>query len=184
MEALLQSLPQGRRVGIARGHEPARLEPGQLQHAPPGVHGAPGLLGIEAQELGFAVCSERARKAPHPVGAARPSTGPARAQVLEAVLGDRVAAALALDQPLHHLRGALGQRMQVARRDHQQRDLADAMVVEPVADQGTALERRRLDVVQGHGERATRFGRVPPAGHATRRSASSESRAPPANARL
>ena len=76
--------------------------------------------------------------------------------MLEAVLGDRVAAALALDQPADHLRRTLGERVQVARRDHQQRHVIDAVVVQPVADQRATLERRRLDVVQGHGDRAAR----------------------------
>ena len=38
--------------------------------------------------------------------------------------------------------------MQVGRRDDEQRHAVDAVVVQPVADQRAALERRRLDVVQ------------------------------------
>ncbi len=58
---------------------------------------------------------------------------------------------------LDHLRGALADRVQVARGDHQQRDAVDAVIVEPVADHRAALERRRLDVVQGDGDRAWRW---------------------------
>ena len=42
--------------------------------------------------------------------------------------------------------------MQVGRGDHEQRRAVDAMVVEPVADQRAALERRRLDVVDRDGD--------------------------------
>ncbi len=53
--------------------------------------------------------------------------------------------------------------MQIPGRDHQQRDMVNAVVTQPVADQRAALECRRLDVVQGHGDGAAR------AAHATRR---------------
>ena len=74
--------------------------------------------------------------------------------MLEAVLGDRVAGLAALGQPAHHLGRALADRVQVAGRDHQQRDAVDAVVVEPVADHRAALERRRLDAVQRDRDRA------------------------------
>ena len=150
VKALAERAPQRRGIGVAGRDKAARLDPGELHQAPAGVHRAPRLVRVEPQELAFVVGIERAQR---PVGAAPASPG---AQVLEAVLGDRVAAALALDQPTHHLRRALRQRVQIARRDHQQRHVIDAMVVQPVADQRAALERCRLDVVQGHGDRAAR----------------------------
>jgi hypothetical protein len=78
----------------------------------------------------------------------------AQADVLEAVLGDRVAGVAALGQPAHHLGRALADRMKVAGRDHQQRDAVHAMVAEPVTDHRTALEGRGLDPVQRDGDRA------------------------------
>jgi len=72
--------------------------------------------------------------------------------VLKAVLCDRVAEPPAFGEPAGHRRAALAQRMQVARGDHQQRDAVHAVIVEPVADQRAALERRGLDVVQRDGD--------------------------------
>ena len=74
--------------------------------------------------------------------------------MLKAMLRDRVARPPALGQPVGHFRRALTHRMQVAGGDDEQRDAVDAVVVEPVADQRAALERRRLDVV--HGDRDPR----------------------------
>jgi hypothetical protein len=74
--------------------------------------------------------------------------------VLEAVLGDRIACPASLCQPAGHLRGALAHWVQVASRDHQQRNPTDAVIIQPVAYQRTALECRRLNVVQGDGDRS------------------------------
>ena len=57
-------------------------------------------------------------------------------------------------------RRALADRVQVAGGDHEQRDAVDAVVVEPVADHRAALERRRLDAVQGDRDRAGRSATV------------------------
>ena len=77
-----------------------------------------------------------------------------RGAVLEAVLGDGVAARGALGQPLHHLGPAVVERVQVGRGDDEQGHALDPVVVEPVADQRAALEGRGLDVVQGDGDGA------------------------------
>jgi hypothetical protein len=83
----------------------------------------------------------------------RPGRAP-KLQVLEAVLGDSVAAALALVQPLRDLGSPIVQRVQVTRGDHKQCDPLDAVVSEPIADQRAAIERRRLDVVESDEDRA------------------------------
>ena len=86
-----------------------------------------------------------------PLGGAKqqPARAPGAAQllVLEAMLGDRVAGQPTLRKPAGHLRAAHAERMQVASRDNEQSDPIDAVVIEPVADQGAALEGCRLDVV-------------------------------------
>jgi hypothetical protein len=69
------------------------------------------------------------------------------------VLGDRVAAALALLQPLRDLGSPIVQRMQVTRGDHEQCDPLDAVVGQPIADQRAAVESRRLDIVKGDEDR-------------------------------
>jgi len=61
---------------------------------------------------------------------------------------------------LDHVGPTVVERVQVGRGDDEERDPLDAVVLEPVADQGAALERRGLDVVHGDGDRA-------PASHAT-----------------
>ena len=96
--------------------------------------------------------------------------------VLEAVLGDRVAAVAAVEQPGGEVGAALEERVQVGRGDHEQRHAVDAVVGEPVADQRAALERRRLDVVDARPRSAAR-ALMPPAARAA---PSVGQRAPPA----
>jgi hypothetical protein len=95
VEVLAQRVPQRGGVRVRGRHEAARLEPRELQHAPPGVDRASRLMRVQADELGLVVGAERAQ---------RTSVRAPGAQVLKAVLGDRVAVALALHQPAHHLR--------------------------------------------------------------------------------
>ena len=85
----------------------------------------------------------------------------AAAGVLKAVLRDRVAGQSTLAQPFDHRRSALADRVQVPGGNHEQRDAIDAVVIEPVADQGAGLECRGLDAMQGdcdHPRRVTRRG--------------------------
>ena len=99
--------------------KPCGLDPGELEHAPPGVEGADRLAPRRGRRTRPARCGAG--------GAAcqrRCATG-----VLEAVLRDRVACALALDQPLAILRATVRQRMQVARGDHEQGHAVDAEIV-------------------------------------------------------
>jgi hypothetical protein len=105
VEVLAQRLAQGRGVSVGGSHEPARLEAGELQHASPRVHGAARLLRIEPNELGFAVGTECTQRLVRPARqAAGTSTYSHGAQMLKAMLGDRITAALALGQPVDHLR--------------------------------------------------------------------------------
>ena len=161
-----QHAAQGGRVGVGGRDEAVGLDAGELEHAPAGA--APRGASPRCRGRRTRRCAARARAASS--GAAKPRR--ARALVLKAVLGDRVAGAAALAQPAAHLRRALAERVQVARGDHQQRHAIDAVVVQPVADQRAALERRRLDVVQRDGDRARRA-------RATRHAALAPIRRPP-----
>jgi hypothetical protein len=108
-----------------------------------------GLPAVHADELSSPrriPARERARGAPRAP----------EARVLEAVLGDRVAGRAALDQPVTQLWRALSERVEVARRDHEQRHAVDAVVGEPGADQRATLERRGLDVVRRDRDAALR----------------------------
>ena len=138
-------------VGVGWRYEAVGLDPGELQHAPACVERSAGLLAVESDELRRAAAA-RAYERPAREGAA------AQLLVLESVLGDRIARPAALRQPAGHLGGTLAERMQVASRDHQQRDPAHPVIVQPVPDQGTALERGRLYVVQGDGDLSVRSG--------------------------
>jgi hypothetical protein len=51
-----------------------------------------------------------------------------------------------------HLGAAVRQRVEVAGGDHEQRHPLDAVVGEPVADQGAVVVGGRLDVVEGDGK--------------------------------
>ena len=157
LERRRERLAQRVGVGVGGSDEAARAHAGEPQDAAAGLDRAPRLVAVEAEELGGRVAAPRRGR---------------RGAVLEAVLGDRVAARRALGQPLHHLGPAVVERVQVGRRDDEQRHALDPVVVEPVADQRAALERRGLDVVQGDGDRA----RV--RGHAasSRRSSSSSAK--------
>src|ERR1700686_5845284 len=91
--------------------------------------------------------------------------------MLKAVLGDGVAAAAALGEPLGHLRRALAQGVQITGGDDEQRDAVHAVVIEPVANAGAAVEGSGLHIVEGHrdsarGARAdsTRHGADPACG--------------------
>ena len=123
-----------RRPGATK---PRGLHAGEPQDAAAGLDRAPRLVAVEAEELGRRVAAPRRRR---------------RGAVLEAVLGDRVAARGALGQPLDHLGPAVVEGVQVGRRDDEQRHALDPVVVEPVADERAALEGRGLDVVQGDGD--------------------------------
>ena len=97
-------------------------------HQPPaGTQRAPRLVCAEAGEL---------------------ATAPAGLGALKPVLRDGVTCADALGQPPRELGPRIGEGVQLGGRRHEQRDAVDAKVVQPVADQRTALERRRLDVMQ------------------------------------
>ena len=85
--------------------------------------------------------------------------------VAEPVLGDHVALPAALAEPGHHLRRALAHRVHVPCGDHQQGDAIDLVVRQPVADQGAALERRGLDAVDRHGDRAPALAHARLQGH-------------------
>jgi hypothetical protein len=112
VEVLAQRLPQGWGVGVGGRHEAAWFQAGELQHASSRIHGASCLLCVQPHELGFAVGTECAQRLIGPTRqTADASARSHRAQVLEAVLSDRVAAALALDQPADHLGRALCKRM-------------------------------------------------------------------------
>ena len=88
-----QRLAQRGGVGVGGGDEAVRLDAGELEHAPAGVDRATGLLAVQPDELARPLTVGPGEQLPR--RAAR-----ARAHVLEAVLGDRVAGAAALAQPL------------------------------------------------------------------------------------
>ena len=96
----LGSRAQRRRVGVGRGDEAVGLDTGELQHPPAGMHGAPRLRAVEADELAGAL-------ARRPRDQWRGEARGARGAVLKAVLRDGVAGAAALAQPADHLRRAL-----------------------------------------------------------------------------
>ena len=148
-----QRLAQRRRVGIGGRDEAVGLDAGELQHAPAGVDGAPRLLASSPTNSPSRRLRARAssRRAEPPCAGARAGSRAGRSR--------RRARRRSISQ-LDHLRRALAERVQVARRDHEQRDAVDAVVVEPVADQRAALERRRLDVVQRDGDRGWAVGRA------------------------
>ncbi len=116
-EMRAQRAPQHGCVGVGGGDEPFGLDPRELHQPPSGLHGAPGLLAVESRELRGAQRLRGCPQTPRPV---RTAHSP-QLLVLEAVLGDRVAQAAALRQPVDQLRGALPKGVQVARGDHQQR---------------------------------------------------------------
>ena len=152
VERRRERLAQRVGVGVGGGDEAARAHAGEPQDAAAGLDRAPRLVAVEAEELGGRVAAPRRGR---------------RGAVLEAVLGDRVAARGALGQPLHHLGPAVVEGVQVGRRDDEQGHALDPVVVEPVADQRAALEGRGLDVVQGDGD--ARRARVMPPARAGRR---------------
>ena len=131
---------QGGRVGVRRRDESLGVEPRELEHPPARVKRAARLVVAEPHELTL----HWSRRVPQHASRERRRG----LVVLKAVLRDRVAQTPSFREPAGHRRAALAQRMQVAGGDHQQRDAMHAVIVQPVADQRAALERRRLDVVQ------------------------------------
>jgi hypothetical protein len=101
-----------------------RLDAGELQQPAPGVEGAARLGLPQPGELGVAAG--------------------------QAVLGDRVAPSDPVQQPLGELGAGGRERVQVGRGDDEQRHAVDAVVVEPVADERRAAERRGGHVVDRH----------------------------------
>src|SRR5215218_182749 len=156
VEVGAQVVPERGRVGVGGGDEAARLHAGQGEHPAAGHDARPRRLRVEPGELRLV--------------AAPPADGPGAA-VLEAVLRDGVAAVAAVEQPGGEVGAALEERVQVGSGDDEQRGALDPVVGEPVADQRAALERGRLDVVDGDGDPPLPTPRRAGRGHATSRSA-------------
>ena len=148
---LPQRATQRRGVGVGGRDEAVRLDPGELQHPPAGVHRAPRLLAVEADELAGRRCACSVR---------RPKPPRRRQTCWKPCWAIESPGVTALAQPLHHLGRALADRVQIAGRDHQQRHAVDAVVVQPVADHRAALEGGRLDSVQRDGDRAAGLPRA------------------------
>ena len=136
---VVEHLAQRVGVGVGGSDEPARLTPASRSTRRPASTARRVSSASRPRNSAAGLLRRGARR---------------RGAVLEAVLGDASPRAVHSASHSDDLRPAVVEGVQVGRRDDQQRDALDPVVVEPVADQRAAFEGRGLDVVQGDRDRA------------------------------